>query len=174
MPPKPFAKSFDRRAIPAGAAFRSWAAPDGWPYRILDWPQGLGGEAATGKARGSLLFAGGRGDFIEKYLEAEAHWHDRGWDVTAFDWRGQGGSRGDLVGGHVDSFDRMVDDLTALIAEWHCMQVFAATNVMLSPGSGLGWHILHCSFSVPASGRMRPKSMRRKVVLPAPLGPRTP
>ena len=30
------------------------------------------------------------------------------------------------------------------------MQVFAATNVMLSPGSGLGWHILHCSFNVPA------------------------
>src|SRR3954471_15528068 len=127
MPPKAsaksFADSFDRRAIPPGAAFRTWAAPDGWPYRILDWPQGLEGKPARGevpgrKQRGSLLFAGGRGDFIEKYLEADAHWHDRGWDVTAFDWRGQGGSRGTIVGGHLDSFDPLVDDLAALIVDW--------------------------------------------------------
>ena len=106
-------KAFDRRAIPAGAAFSSWAAPDGWPYRLLHWPQKAGA-----KVRGSLLFAGGRGDFIEKYLEADWHWHRRGWDVTAFDWRGQGGSRGKIVGGHLDSFDPLVDDLAALIADW--------------------------------------------------------
>ena len=63
MPPE----SFDRRAIPGGAAFSSWAAPDGWPYRLLHWPQESGG-----KVRGSLLIAARSGDIIEKKLEADA------------------------------------------------------------------------------------------------------
>jgi lysophospholipase len=73
---------------------------------------------AAGAHRGSLLFAGGRGDFIEKYLEAQHHWHARGWAVTAFDWRSQGGSRGDVVGGHLDNLDVLVSDLAALIDDW--------------------------------------------------------
>src|SRR5689334_8311230 len=99
--------SFDRRAIPAGAEFSTWAAPDGWACRVLRWPPEAGKTA-----RGSLLFAGGRGDFIEKYLEVDEHWQGRGWDVTAFDWRGQGGSRRGQGGsrpqgdpGKADDFD---------------------------------------------------------------------
>ena len=38
--------------------------------------------------------------------------------------------------------------LSALMALWHCMQTEAAGRVMLSPGSGFGWHILHCNFTV--------------------------
>src|SRR4051794_20716229 len=138
MPPKSFAESFDRRAIPGGASFSTWAAPDGWPYRLLDWPQGAGKDSAGGKVRGSLLFAGGRGDFIEKYLEADAHWHARFWDVTAFDWRGQGGSRGAIVGGHLDSFDPLVDDLAALIAAWRART--PAPHVAI--GHSMGGHLL--------------------------------
>jgi lysophospholipase len=96
---------------PPGAGFGTWSAPDGWALRRMDWPQPQGG-----KARGSLIFAGGRGDFIEKYLEAFAHWHGRGWHVTAFDWRGQGGSLG--VGFGFESFDILIDDLAALLADW--------------------------------------------------------
>jgi lysophospholipase len=107
------AETFDRRAVPKGAAFSTWTAPDGWTYRRMDWPQGAG--AGT---RGSLLFAGGRGDFIEKYLEAHHHWHRRGWNVTTFDWRGQGGSRGSIVGGHFESMDPLVDDFSALVEAW--------------------------------------------------------
>lgn len=103
-------RSIDRRAHPRGAAFSQWRAPDGWPHRRLDWRQ-------PADARGTLLFAGGRGDFIEKYLEPLAHWHDRGWDVAAFDWRGQGQSRGDIAGGHLESLDPLVDDLAALLGE---------------------------------------------------------
>ena len=55
----------------------------------MDWRQPAGI-----RPRGRMLFAGGRSDFIEKYLESYAHWHRAGWDVTAFDWRGQGLSRG--------------------------------------------------------------------------------
>ncbi|HEY1146907.1 MAG TPA: hypothetical protein VGE84_11270, partial [Allosphingosinicella sp.] len=81
----------DRRTHPPGAAFSYWRAADGWPIRRMDWLQPTGSAV-----RGSLIFAGGRGDFIEKYLEALGYWHGRGWNVTSFDWRGQGESRGDI------------------------------------------------------------------------------
>ena len=106
-------KAIDRRAYPAELRQWEWPAPDGWLHRRVDWPQPKGAAV-----RGSLLFAAGRGDFIEKYLEAFADWHARGWSVTSFDWRGQGRSKGDNRGGHFDSFDVLVDDLASLIGEW--------------------------------------------------------
>ena len=105
--------TIDRRKLPAGAEISSWATPDGWPLRTFEWPQPAGATA-----RGSLIFAGGRGDFIEKYLEPLAHWHARGWNVTSLDWRGQGGSRGDIKGGHLDSFDPLAADFGALARQW--------------------------------------------------------
>jgi lysophospholipase len=104
-------RSIERREHPAGAAFSTWRAADGWLHRRFDWPQ------PRSDARGTLLFASGRGDFIEKYLEPMAHWQSGGWAVTGFDWRGQGGSRGSIEGGHLDSLDVLVEDLAGLIAE---------------------------------------------------------
>ena len=115
---------------PPGARFGPWRAPDGWALRRMDWAQ------EGGKARGSLLFAGGRGDFIEKYLEAYAHWHARGWNVTAFDWRGQGGSLG--AGFGFESFDPLIDDLAALIADWRAGH--AGPHVAI--GHSMGGHLL--------------------------------
>ncbi|HEX8238451.1 MAG TPA: alpha/beta hydrolase [Allosphingosinicella sp.] len=106
-------EAFDRRAIPSDARWRDWTAADGWTLRTLERL-----HKPAGQARGSLLFAGGRGDFIEKYLEAHDHWHRAGWNVTAFDWRGQGGSQGDRPGGHIDGFDLLVEDLAGLIDWW--------------------------------------------------------
>ncbi|HEY5720919.1 MAG TPA: alpha/beta hydrolase [Allosphingosinicella sp.] len=103
----------NRRAHPAGATFGTWTAPDGWVHRRMDWPQAEGV-----KPRGSLLFAGGRGDFIEKYLEAFGQWHREGWNVTAFDWRGQGASRGKEENKESHGLDRLVEDLGALVSEW--------------------------------------------------------
>lgn len=105
--------AIDRRALPGAARTSEWRAPDGWRHRRIDWAPPPGGTP-----RGSLLFAGGRGDFIEKYLEAQFHWHMRGWNVTSFDWRGQGGSRGGSEGGHLDDLKVLVDDLEAFVAEW--------------------------------------------------------
>src|SRR3954466_3667094 len=113
---------FDRRAVPAEASFSTWTASDGWRLRRIDWPQ-----PRDAKSRGSLLFVGGRGDFIEKYLEIQNHWFRRGWNVTAFDWRGQGGSRGGVEGVAADSFDAMVDDLAGLAADWR--EAFPAPHV---------------------------------------------
>jgi lysophospholipase len=120
-----------RRSRPAGARFGSWTAADGWALRRMDWPQPAGAAA-----RGSLIFANGRGDFIEKYLEACAHWHKRGWNVTAFDWRGQGGSIG--AGFAFDSFDGLVDDLAALLGGWRA----AAPGPHVAIAHSMGGHLL--------------------------------
>ena len=125
--------AFDRRAHPAGARFGTWTAPDGWQVRRMDWPRARGATK-----RGSLLFAGGRGDFIEKYLEAYAHWRERGWNVTAFDWRSQGGSRGDAPPGKLESLDLLVGDCAALVAEWR--EEGKGPHVAI--GHSMGGHVL--------------------------------
>ena len=116
------------RRHPPGATFSEWRAPDGWAYRRMDWPQPAGAAA-----RGSLLFAGGRGDFIEKYLEAYHHWHAKGWNVAAFDWRGQGASQSGRKDAGLTSFDVLIDDLEALLAAWrasHCGPHVAVAHSM--------------------------------------------
>src|SRR3954464_11748390 len=127
------APPFDRRAVPAEAKLSTWAASDGWRLRRIDWAQPPGA-----KARGSLLFAGGRGDFLEKYLEIQQHWFARGWNVTAFDWRGQGGARAGVDGAAADSFDAMVGDLAGLAADWR--GAFPAPHVAV--GHSMGGHLL--------------------------------
>jgi lysophospholipase len=122
-----------RRSHPAGAVFSTWSAPDGWALRRMDWPQ-----SKRKKPRGSLIFAGGRGDFIEKYLEAFAYWHGRGWNVTTFDWRGQGRSQGGMVRGNLTSFDPLIDDCAALLADWRGET--AGPHVAI--GHSMGGHLL--------------------------------
>lgn len=123
----------DRRAHPKGAVFRSWTAPDGMALRRIDWP-----AAKRGKRRGRLLFANGRGDFIEKYLETFAHWHQAGWQVTSFDWRGQGGSQGEGAAAAASSFDPMADDLAALIEDWRG----AGAGPCVAIAHSMGGHLL--------------------------------
>ena len=109
------AAAFDRRAIPPGARESRWAAPDGHSIRRLDW------EEPGAPARGSLLFMPGRGDAYEKYLETFEHWRQRGWRVSAADWRGQAGSGrlgADPITGHVDDFALWVADLAAFWTDW--------------------------------------------------------
>lgn len=129
------ASVFDRRAIPAGASVRYWPAPDGWHLRAFAWP------AETATPRGSILFQGGRGDVFEKYLEAFAHWHAQGWTVTAFDWRGQGGS-GRLTRaancGHIDDFGTFIADLRAFAAEWQA----ATPGPHVVMGHSMGGHLV--------------------------------
>jgi lysophospholipase len=123
----------DRRRIPEDAALVRWLAPDGWDYRRLDRRRPPGAAV-----RGSLLFAGGRGDFIEKYLEVQNHWFGRGWNVATFDWRGQGASRGSAEGGRLDSFDTLVDDLDALLSDWQAH----SPGPHVAVGHSMGGHVL--------------------------------
>jgi lysophospholipase len=121
---------FDRRRHPTGMTFPIWMAPDGWPHRAYRWP-------VNGAVRGSLLFQSGRADFVEKYLEACAHWHQQGWGIEGFDWRGQGGSRGSATGLLPDdrlSFDPLIDDLAAFVADWRART--SAPHVIVAHSMG--------------------------------------
>ncbi len=108
--------------------------PDGWPIRVVDWP-------APAQSNGSLLFLNGRADFIEKYGEAYHAFASWGLALSAFDWRGQGGS-GRLGAhphhGHGDDFDRWVDDLDALVARF----VARAPAPHFAVGHSMGGHLL--------------------------------
>jgi lysophospholipase len=121
------------RVHPEGARFFEWRTPDGMALRRMDWP-----APTRGKKRGRLLFINGRGDFIEKYLEAYAHWHRQGWAVTSFDWRGQGLSRGPGAEKALASFDILIDDLDSLIADWR----EAGPRPYVALGHSMGGHLL--------------------------------
>lgn len=99
-----------------GGRLDYWEAADGWPLRRYRLGEG---------SRGRMLVLGGRGDMIEKYLEPIHHWASRGWAVTSFDWRGQGGSgrtTGDPLCGHIDGFTTWIADLRALVADWQAQE----------------------------------------------------
>lgn len=150
---------FDRRAIPAGATIGSWTAEDGWPLRRFDWP-------ATGAPRGSILFQGGRGDVVEKYLETLAHWHAHGWNIVWFDWRGQSGSGrvNGATSGHIEDFADYIADYQAFAREWQASK--PGPHVVM--GHSMGGHLV---LRALVEGAIRPEA----AVLVAPmLGLRSP
>ncbi len=124
-----------RRAYPQGSIIGEVPASDGWPLRTFNWP-------VEGRPqRGSILFQTGRGDMFEKYLESFAAWHDAGWDITAFDWRGQGGSgrlSSNAKVGHVDDFSVWIDDLSDFWANWSAAN--AGPHIIM--GHSLGGHLV--------------------------------
>ncbi|HET9426957.1 MAG TPA: alpha/beta hydrolase [Allosphingosinicella sp.] len=127
------AESRIARIRPPQAHFSWWEAADGQRLRRMDWPQ----PAGT-RARGNLLFAGGRADFIEKYLEAYADWHRSGWNVSAFDWRGQGLSVGEQAPENPESFDPLVEDLAGFMADWRA----GGDGPFVVIGHSMGGHLL--------------------------------
>jgi lysophospholipase len=132
---------------------------DDWPIRTALWN-------APADAPGSLLFVGGRADFIEKYSEAYWTWvADWKLGLATFDWRGQGLSGrmgGDSHRGHGD-FERWIRDLDAVVA-WF-------TSTLPGPhyavAHSMGGHLMLRHL---ASGR---RSIDRAVLLAPMLGIRT-
>jgi len=128
----PASQPFDRRAWPMNGRLDFWQARDGWPIRRYRLGDG---------ARGRLLVINGRGDMIEKYLELIAHMARRGWAVTAFDWRGQGGSgrlTDDPLCGHIPDFANYIKDLRDLARDWRADG--EGPTAML--GHSMGGHML--------------------------------
>jgi lysophospholipase len=124
-----------RRTYPDGSSISFWAAPDGWQLRRFDWP------SAAAAPRGSILFQGGRGDIFEKYLETFHHWHDQGWTITSFDWRGQGGSgrlTDDPHVGDIDRFGTYLADYGAFWKEW----AVATPGPHVAIGHSMGGHLV--------------------------------
>ncbi|MET4896863.1 alpha/beta hydrolase [Sphingomonadaceae bacterium jetA1] len=141
--------------LPLAPWLSVWHAPDGWAHRRYDRAR------APGSARrGRLLFQTGRADMIEKYGDAIDHFRANGWDVTAFDWRGQGGSGRLAVGdtGHIDRLDRLNDDLAAFYTQW--VAEGEGPHVVL--GQSMGGFV---TLSTLAAGRIAPDA----VILIAPM-----
>lgn len=125
MPADPLAR---RRALPPNAVWETVTIA-GWPLRTVRWS----GD------RGSILFVGGRADFIEKYSEAYWAWTDAGFGVATFDWRGQGRSGrlgNDAHCGHGD-FDGWTDDLDA-IPGWFTSEMPAPHHIV---AHSMGGHL---------------------------------
>jgi lysophospholipase len=86
--------------------------PDGVPIRYACW------KTRSPAAKGTVLLAQGRTEYIEKYFETATDLLQAGFDVCTFDWRGQGGSGRALRDprrGFVDSFDQYVMDLETVL-----------------------------------------------------------
>ena len=138
-------------ALPAGAMLSRWRAPDGWDHRRFD---------LVGTGRGRVLVQGGRADVIEKYLDVALHLNARGWSVTSFDWRGQGGSGrlGLANAGHLEDFATLEDDLVGFWRDWS--REGDAPRVLLTHSMGG-----HVALRALAAARIDPAA----VVLSAPM-----
>jgi lysophospholipase len=89
------------------------------------WLEGRGGvkvrvvsAPSIGVARGSVIVAPGRTEFIEKYFEVMRELQARGFAVFCIDWRGQGLSGREVengLKGHFASFDDPVNDLSTAL-----------------------------------------------------------
>lgn len=89
------------------------------------WFEGRGGvklramtAPAQGAARGSVIIAPGRTEFIEKYFEVTRELQQRGFAVFCIDWRGQGLSGREVengLKGHLVTFDDPVNDLSTAL-----------------------------------------------------------
>jgi lysophospholipase len=70
--------------------------------------------------RGSILFLNGRSEFLEKHRETVGELLDRGYDVFAFDWRGQGLSSRLIehpYKGYVTDYADYVRDMNRIVHE---------------------------------------------------------
>jgi lysophospholipase len=92
----------------------------------VHWLEGRGGvkvrvltaPPTRGPARGSVIVAPGRTEFIEKYFEVIRELQGRGFAVFCIDWRGQGLSGREVensLKGHFITFDDPVNDLSTAL-----------------------------------------------------------
>jgi len=97
--------------IPEGAEEHWLEGRGGVKVRVMTAP-------AQGAARGSVIIAPGRTEFIEKYFEVTRELQQRGFAVFCIDWRGQGLSGREVenaVKGHLATFDDPVNDLSTAL-----------------------------------------------------------
>mgnify|MGYP000122486196 CR=1 FL=1 len=102
--------------VPPGAQVRVVRTVDGVALRYARW------QADAPRRDALVIVMQGRTEYIERYGETIALLLARGFDVLAFDWRGQGGSARllpDFKKGHVETFDDYTLDLKAIMSVAH-------------------------------------------------------
>jgi lysophospholipase len=117
-----------------------WPSVDGIRLRCVTW-------RSEGRRRGTVIVCTGRTEFVEKYQEVVQELLDRGLDVIAFDWRGQGLSDRllqDRAKGHVGRFEDYLADLAAVVSLAD-QQKLPRPRIMLahSMGGQVGIRFLH-------------------------------
>ncbi len=98
--------------VPTGAEEHWLEGRGGVKVRVMTAP------ATRAPARGSVIIAPGRTEFIEKYFEVTKELQQRGFAVFCIDWRGQGLSGREVensLKGHFVSFDDPVNDLSTAL-----------------------------------------------------------
>lgn len=98
--------------IPDGAEEHWLEGRGGVKVRVMTAPP------SRGPARGSVIVAPGRTEFIEKYFEVIRELQSRGFAVFCIDWRGQGMSGREVdnpLKGHLANFDDPVNDLSTAL-----------------------------------------------------------
>lgn len=117
--------------------------------------------ATPRRPKGTVLIAGGRAEFIERYFETMNDIMKMGYAVATFDWRGQGGSDRlipDKTRGYVKSFadyDSDIDTVYSRLLVAHCPRPFYGL------GHSTGGHLMIRA--------LRGKKWLDKAVLSAPL-----
>jgi len=98
--------------VPTGAEEHWLEGRGGVKVRVMTAP------ATRSPARGSVIIAPGRTEFIEKYFEVTKELQQRGFAVFCIDWRGQGLSGREVensLKGHFVTFDDPVNDLSTAL-----------------------------------------------------------
>lgn len=88
--------------------------PDGFSIRYARF------RTESHPAKGTVVILQGRNETIEKYFETVSDLLGAGFDVVAFDWRGQGGSQrffSRTDAGYCDSFEQYAIDLETVFEE---------------------------------------------------------
>ena len=88
--------------------------PDRLKIRYARW------KATAAPIKGTIVLLQGRAEYIEKYYETIDQLRADGFEVLAFDWRGQGGSDrllDDPRRGYVDTFDDYALDFESVIED---------------------------------------------------------
>ncbi len=113
-----------------------WTAPDGWQLRCAS----PGPPRPRRRAVRSCSRAGGATS-SRSISRPSTIGTTRGWTITSFDWRGQGGS-GRLTAaancGDIDSFDSFIADLRAFYLDWEA----ATPGPHVVMGHSMGGHLV--------------------------------
>lgn len=98
-------------------------------------------------AKGTVILAHGRTEFVEKYYEVIGELLSRGFAVFTFDWRGQGLATRELEEwqrGHIDDFNNYLADLDAIFAhEFFTAMPVPHTVIAHSMGGNIMLRYLH-------------------------------
>ncbi|MEP2704364.1 MAG: alpha/beta hydrolase [Roseibium sp.] len=142
--------------VPEGAIEGFISTPDRIKLRYAHWP------TTSSQRRGTVTLLQGRAEFIEKYFEVIVGLRGRGFDVVAFDWRGQGGSErltGNPNRGHVSNFRKFRTDLRTVLKE-----------ISLATYPGPHFALAHSTGGlILLSDSQRLKTMLDRAVITAPL-----